>query len=170
MARRGLTGDLSRARTPRRALGIHINATTPSGTISSEANTSPLDGSADGTGPSPSPDDPLVYERYIRQAQDGSQDELGEEISEWIPMGLVTAFSVEVKATTPSRGDQWANARMWAAEFLPDAVTMTDMLVSRSLAGSGDEEIRCTVQSTTPVIEGGETVRIRCILSERVSR
>ncbi len=162
MARRGLTGDLPTRRTPRRGLGIHITDTQPSYTISSDANTHPIDGSDGITDASPSSGDPLVYERFARQAQDGSQDDLGEEISQWIPMGLVTAFSVEVKGTNPNRGDQWTNLRMWAVEFPPDTVEMTDMLVA--------DEIRYTVQSTSPVTEGGEVVRQRVLLSERVSK
>ncbi len=99
----------------------------------------------------------------MRQSRDGSQDALGEEVSDWIPMGTIFAFSVEVKTTNPERGDQWANARMWAVEFPPSNVEMTDMLI-------GADDVRYTVQSTTPVIEGDEVVRQRVILSQRVSR
>ena len=162
MARRGLSGDLPTLRTPRRGLGIHIDDTHPSYTISSEANTHPIDGSDGVTDTPPSPDDPLVYERYARRAKDGSQDALGDEISQWIPMGLVTAFTAELKQTNPVRGDKWANLRMWAVEFLPETVEMTDMLVA--------DGVRYTVQSTSPVVEGGEAVRQRVLLSERVSK
>jgi len=147
------------ARTPRRVVGVRIDDTASSGTISHDAPYLLTDVAVDDSG---DPRGSMWFARWFRQERDSTQDALGEVVADWIPGGEVTAYSLTVQKTTEERGDKWVNTRVWIAEFDPGVVFPKDMLLN-------EDGIKFTVQSVTPVIEGDAVVKDKAMLSERVA-
>ena len=117
MARRqlGNVGSDATSRTPRRVLGVHIDADVPSETLSRDPSPDSTAADDGGTGTPVGSDSQLWFTRHVRQERDGSQDVLGEVISDWVPAGEVTAIELKVQSVTQEREGKWANGRVWVA-------------------------------------------------------